>query len=96
MAATGRLSVFHYAENARCDLGWQFMIDARQYEETPSFRQPGLIFHGSKDEVVPVAFSERFAKGHENVTLRVLPSGHELTDVLGTMGAETLRFLGAE
>jgi hypothetical protein len=91
--ATGSLSVFHYAENAQCDLGWQFMVDARQYEETPDFRQPGLIFHGSKDEVVPVAFSERFAKGHDNVTLRVLPSGHELTDVLETMGAETVSFL---
>ena len=90
---TGRLSVFHYAENDQRDLGWQFMVDARRYEETPDFRQPGLIFHGSKDQVVPVAFSERFAKGHENVTLRVLPSGHELTDVLETMGTETLAFL---
>jgi uncharacterized protein len=91
--ATGRLSVFHYAENAQRDLGWRFMVDARQYEETPDFRQPGLIFHGSKDEVVPVAFSERFAREHENARLRVLDSGHELTDVLETMGAETSRFL---
>jgi hypothetical protein len=90
---TGRLTVFHYAENAQRDLGWQFMIDARQYEATPDFCQPGLIFHGSIDEVVPVAFSERFAKEHKNVTLRVLPSGHELTDVLETMGAETISFL---
>jgi len=91
--STGRLSVFHYAENAQRDLGWQFMIDARRYEETPDFRQPGLIFHGSKDQVVPVAFSERFAKEHDNVSLRVLPSGHELTDVLEIMGTETVSFL---
>lgn len=94
--ATGRLSVFHYADNAQHDLGWRFMLDARQYEETPDFRQPGLIFHGSQDEVVPVALSEQFAKEHENVTLRVLPSGHELTDALEIMGAEVLRFLGSE
>jgi predicted esterase len=70
------------------------MVDARQYEETPDFRKPGLIFHGSKDEVVPLAFSERFAKEHENVILRMLPSGHELTEVVETMGTETLEFLG--
>jgi pimeloyl-ACP methyl ester carboxylesterase len=91
--STGRLSVFHYADNAQRDLGWQFMLDARQYEETPDFRQPGLIFHGLKDEVVPVALSERFAKEHENARLRILESGHELTGVLETMGAETVSFL---
>jgi pimeloyl-ACP methyl ester carboxylesterase len=90
----GRMPVFHYGENAMRDLGWQFMRDARQYHEAPSFRQPGLIFHGSVDEVVPVAFSKRFADKHANVQLRVLKSGHELTDVLDTMGAETLKFLG--
>jgi pimeloyl-ACP methyl ester carboxylesterase len=88
-----RMPVFHYGENAMRDLGWQFMRDAQQYQDAPGFRQPGLIFHGSADDVVPVAFSQRFAKTHNNVTLRVLPSGHELTDVLETMGAETLRFL---
>jgi uncharacterized protein len=92
---TGRLPVFHYAENAERDLGWQFMRDARQYEEAPDFHQPGLIFHGSADAVVPVSFSQRFAENHANVRLRVLESGHELTDVLDTMGAETLRFLNA-
>ena len=90
---TGRLPVFHYGDNATRDLGWQFMRDARQYEEAPSFRQPGLIFHGAVDEVVPLAFSKRFAEEHANVQLRVLKSGHELTDVLETMGAETLKFL---
>jgi uncharacterized protein len=89
-----RMPVFHYGENAMLELNWQFMRDARQYQDAPDFRQPGLIFHGSNDEVVPVAFSERFAKTHDNVQLRVLPSGHELTDVVATMGEETLRFLG--
>jgi len=90
------MPVFHYADNTERQLGWQFMLDARQYEDAPGFAQPALIFHGSADAVVPVAFSERFARAHSNVTLRVLPSGHELTDVLNTMGAETLRFLGVD
>ncbi|MGA2184850.1 MAG: YqiA/YcfP family alpha/beta fold hydrolase [Bryobacteraceae bacterium] len=90
---TGRMAVFHYAGNAMRELGWPFMRDARQYEDEPDFHQPGLIFHGATDDVVPVAFSQRFAEKHANVRLRVLASGHQLTDVLDTMGAETLRFL---
>jgi len=89
----GHLRLFHYGDKAMRNLGWQFIRDARQYEEAPSFSQPGLIFHGSADPVVPVAFSKRFAETHANVQLRVLQSGHELTDVLETMGEETLKFL---
>jgi pimeloyl-ACP methyl ester carboxylesterase len=88
-----RMPVFHYGENTTLDLGWQFMRDARQYDDAPNFSQPGLIFHGANDDVVPVALSQRFAKAHKNVTLRVLQSGHQLTDVMETMGEETLRFL---
>jgi hypothetical protein len=91
---SGRMPVFHYADNAMRELGWQFMRDARQYEDAPGFTQPGLIFHGSADDVVPVAFSQRFAEEHDNARLRVFASGHELTDVLETMGSEILRFLG--
>jgi pimeloyl-ACP methyl ester carboxylesterase len=91
---TRRLPVFHHGENAERELGWQFMRDARRYEDAPTFLQPGLIFHGSADDVVPLAFSERFAKEHANVRLRALTSGHELTDMLETMGAEILPFLG--
>ena len=91
--ASGAMPVFHYGENALRELGWQFMLDARQYDDEPDFTQPGLIFHGSHDDVVPVAFSQRFAEAHPNVTLRVLESGHELTDVLETMGRQTLQFL---
>jgi pimeloyl-ACP methyl ester carboxylesterase len=92
---TGRMPVFHHADSATRELGWHFMRDARQYEDAPAFRQPALIFHGAADDVVPVAFSQRFADTHDNVSLRVLASGHQLTDVLETMGAEILRFLEA-
>ena len=55
-----------------------------KYEDEPAFRQPALVLHGRKDEVVPAALSKAFAEGHPNVTLRLVDSGHELTDVLET------------
>jgi len=89
----GAMEVFHYGENATRPLGWQFIEDALRYEDSPDFRQPGLIFHGAQDAVVPVEFSRQFAAAHPNVELQMLDSGHELTDVLQVMGEETLLFL---
>ncbi len=90
----GSMEVPHYADNCMRELGWQLMDDARDYEDEPDFQQPGLIFHGVHDTVVPVEYSRRFAGAHPNVRLIELDSGHDLTDVMDRMGAETLRFLG--
>ncbi len=90
---TGSIEVPHHADDCLRELGWQLMEDARRYEDEPDFRQPGLIFHGVHDTVVPVEYSRRFAAAHANVELIELDSGHELTDVMDRMGAETLRFL---
>ena len=78
---TGRLPVFHYAENREAYTGWQLMEDARRQPAYPEFRQPALILHGRNDTVVPVALSERLAAEWENVRLEVLDSDHELVDV---------------
>jgi hypothetical protein len=43
--------------------------------------------------VVPAAASVEFARSHANVTLRLLQSGHELTDVLELMWDEVGPFL---
>ena len=75
-------------------MGFQIVEDALKYEDEPAFRQPALVLHGTRDEVVPVALSKAFAEGHPNVTLRLLDSGHELTDVLEQLWTETAAFLG--
>jgi pimeloyl-ACP methyl ester carboxylesterase len=61
----------------------------------PDFSQPALIFHGIRDDVVPVASSRRFAATHPNARLRELDSDHELLDVLDGVIAESLPFLTA-
>lgn len=90
----GGMKFYHYAFKAECKLGYQFVEDALKYEEEPSFRQPALVLHGIHDTVVAAEVSEQFAGKHPNVTLQLLQSGHELTDVLEQLWAETVAFLG--
>ncbi len=89
----GEISVYHYAKGREVPLGYQLAEDARQYEAFPKFQQPCLIFHGTQDDVVPVQYSEQVAATYPNVKLKTLESGHELTDVLGTIWEESEVFL---
>ncbi len=90
---TGKLPVFHYAAGGMRDLGLAILEEGRQYEDDPAFRQPALIFHGARDNVVPLELSRRFAARHANAGLCILDSGHELIDVLETIWIRTRTFL---
>jgi uncharacterized protein len=89
----GTIDVFHYAEGRSRALGYQLLEDAAQYEDYPDVRQPCLIFHGVKDDAVPVRYSEEFASARPNVELHAVDSGHELLDVLDAMGERVEAFL---
>ncbi len=78
----GSILVFHYGEGRDVPLAFDLMEDAARFEPFPDFQQPGLIFHGTKDTVVPLRLSEGFAASHPNIRLVGLNSAHELTDVL--------------
>lgn len=91
----GTMDVYHYAQGRQVPLGVQLLDDAVQFEDYPDVRQPCLIFHGSKDDVVPARFSQEFARSRANVELHVVNSGHELTDVLAYMGERVVPFLQA-
>jgi uncharacterized protein len=90
----GIRNFYHFGYKEERPLGYRFVEDALQYEDQPDFRQPALIFHGLRDDVVPASVSSDFAASHSNVELRLVDSGHELTDVLDPMWEETARFLG--
>jgi hypothetical protein len=90
---SGGLPVFHYAAGGETTVGWGLMKDARGYEEEPDVRQPALVFHGVKDDVVPVEASRSFAEGRTNVALHELDSDHELIDVVETIWTESAAFL---
>jgi hypothetical protein len=82
---SGRLAYFHYGEKREMNLGWEFLADSRRYEAYPDFPQPGLIFHGEADDVVPVEDSVEFVARHPRVRLQVMASDHELGDCLDEM-----------
>jgi pimeloyl-ACP methyl ester carboxylesterase len=89
------LDVFHYGEGRNRRLRYGLITDALQYEDFPDFRQPSLIFHGRRDDIVPVEYSRQFAAGRPNVDLEVLDSGHDLLDVLDTIMPRAVAFLAA-
>jgi hypothetical protein len=90
----GNWPIFHYGANRVAPLSYRFVEDSQGYEDHPDFSQPALIFHGTRDEVVPVEISQQHAAGRPNVKLRLLDSGHELTDVLEEMWRGVRMFLG--
>ena len=79
---SGKLPVFHYGTGGEADLSYEFLEDAEKYPPYPDCRAPTLIFHGTHDDLVPLANSARFAGEHTNARLVEVNSGHELTDVL--------------
>lgn len=90
----GTIPFFHYGYKEERGLGFQIVEDAQQYEDEPAFDQPALVLHGRADDVVPASLSKAFAERHANVTLRLVDSGHELTDMLEELWAATASFLG--
>jgi pimeloyl-ACP methyl ester carboxylesterase len=89
----GVYPIFHYGCGRELPLGYQFVEDSLRYEGEPEFSQPTLIFHGVRDPVVPAAVSQSYAAHRRNVTLQLLDSAHELTDVLEEMWREIRWFL---
>ncbi|HEX5430682.1 MAG TPA: YqiA/YcfP family alpha/beta fold hydrolase [Bryobacteraceae bacterium] len=89
----GYTEVFHYGYREERALGYQLVVDSLQYEDDPDFGQPALIFHGIHDETVPVEISKAYAARHDDVTLRLLDSGHELTDRVEEMWTQTAAYL---
>lgn len=90
---TGKLSFFHHAEGCQRDLDYGIIQDCAQYDPAPAFQQPALIFHGTRDDVVPAALSEEYAASHPNVRLRLLDSDHQLTDMTDLMWEASREFL---
>ncbi len=90
---TGWMEVFHYADGRNRALSCALLDDGAQYEDYPDFTQPALIFHGAQDDVVPAELSHRFVAEHPNAALQIVDSGHELQNVLDTIGPKVVAFL---
>ena len=78
----GWMEVFHYGRQATARIGYGLVQDGLQYEDYPEVRDPVLVVHGVKDDVVPAEWSQEFAAGKPNVKLVLVDSDHELLGVL--------------
>lgn len=91
--STRTMPVYHYGTGRERQLDYGLYEDAAQYPPFPDVRQPALVMHGRRDDVVPVEAAEQFCALHPNAVLRVFDAGHELTEVLGEMWTLTEEFL---
>jgi pimeloyl-ACP methyl ester carboxylesterase len=92
---TGTREFFHYGEGAPRQLHYEFYRDALTYPAANAHvRLPTLVFQGEHDDVVEPQGVIEFCQGRPNVSLRLLPDGHQLLAHLDVMWQETRTFLG--
>jgi predicted esterase YcpF (UPF0227 family) len=90
---SGYLQVYHYTERRSLPLHYQFVEDAHQYQDSQLLRPvPTLIFHGRKDEVIPIESTRDYAHERPWVQLIELDSDHALTDVMPEIWQATQAF----
>ena len=90
---TGYRVFSHYGSGSERKLFYTLIEDGLQYEEFPAAPQPALVLHGAKDDVVPLGLSELFTQNEPRRRLVVVDSGHEMTDSVEQLWAETAAFL---
>jgi len=89
----GSIEMMHYATGKNERVGFGLIEDGLAYPAEPPFCQPALIYHGTADDVVPIAFSREFVAAHPNAVLKEVNSGHEMTDVMEEIWEGSHKFL---
>jgi pimeloyl-ACP methyl ester carboxylesterase len=86
---TDYLSVYHYGVTHDLPLHYQFVTDASQYSEDQLKRSlPTFIFHGKRDDVVPIIYSRHYQENRSWVRLKELDDDHSLTTSIVTIWQE--------
>ena len=92
---SGRLRVYHYADDAYRDVGFALYEDAAAYDAfTVTLTLPVLAFQGENDESVDPRMVERWAADRPNVDLRLLDDDHHLTNSVDLIWNESAAFFG--
>lgn len=77
---SGRLEVFHYADNVVRHVDFTLYEDAARYDAYACRRDlPTLVFQGRQDDVVEAKTVEQWARGRPWVDLRLVDDTHQLT-----------------
>ena len=71
---------------------WAFLEDARTHPDFPEVACPVRIIHGTRDPIVPIDSSRRYAAEHDNVELVEVDDEHSLTQSLDTIEEHIIDF----
>ena len=92
---SGRLRVYHYADDAYRDVGFALYEDAAAYDAFDvALTQPVLAFQGERDASVDPRMVERWSADRPNVDLRLLDDDHQLTRSVDLIWKESAAFFG--
>jgi pimeloyl-ACP methyl ester carboxylesterase len=69
---------FPNAEGVPTPVHWGFLVDAASHPDVPEVACPTRLVHGTRDEVVPFAFSVAYAAARPHVSLVEVDDGHPL------------------
>jgi pimeloyl-ACP methyl ester carboxylesterase len=89
----GKLEIYHYGEKREAELSYTLYTDSLLYEAYPEVARPMLILHGSSDDVVPISLSEQYIQRNRRARIVRVETGHEMTDRMELLWAETAGFL---
>ncbi|WP_204105975.1 MULTISPECIES: YqiA/YcfP family alpha/beta fold hydrolase [Spirulina sp. CCY15215] len=90
---TGYLSIYHYGQNRRLPLHYEFITDVQKYPDSElQCVVPTLILHGRYDEVIPIQASKNYQKNFPQVKLIELESNHTLGNVIPQLWEEIQKF----
>ncbi|MEA5471874.1 YqiA/YcfP family alpha/beta fold hydrolase [Spirulina sp. 06S082] len=90
---TGYLSIYHYGQNRRLPLHYEFITDVQKYPDSElQCAVPTLILHGRYDEVIPIQASKNYQKNFPQVKLIELESNHTLGNVIPQLWEEIQKF----
>ncbi|MBU6450852.1 MAG: alpha/beta hydrolase fold domain-containing protein [Cyanobacteria bacterium REEB67] len=92
---TGSKSYFHYGLKKELGLKYSFIEDLKNHQtDDLKINLPTLVFHGIKDDTVPIEKSKRFAAlNGDLVELHELVDGHELIASLAVMWDRSANFM---
>ena len=91
----GVIPIYHYSFEREMPLNYGFLEDARKYDsDNLRVNIPTLVFHGTKDTVVPLASSLRFCRRNPEVAQLVeLKDDHQLLRSAPAIWSTTQAFL---
>ncbi len=94
----GQITLYHYGYQKEMPIRYDLVQDLAGYNAyaVQTYGVPILITHGRRDDVIDYRQSLRFARGRENVQVKLVDSDHLLHDQLDTIWADCVSFFELE